>query len=224
VTRAATDSSPTPLPEDLLVDVQRRIEGLYAVPPQAPVTEFLIPPDAAAGYPGGGSRTLVRDEGDSIAVGVVFDEATARDLRQRDPRVRLDSRNLGSFAIVTEEVSHFVYLMFCAHVRRSVTELELELQAEVDKYLTAVAYLSLQNEGALAPGLRRALFQRYHLVEGLSAERAERYHAASRLADRYCAWLETSFLRSGRGDELAREARRFYRLGQGDKLARITRM
>lgn len=211
-------------PRELLVELQRRLEALYAVEPQAPVTNFVIPHQDAAAYPGAGSRTLVTEDGDSIALGVVFDEATARSLSERDPRVRLDSGNLGALATATEEVSHFVYVMFCAAVERSVTQLELELQAEVDKYLTAVAYLSLQNEGAVAPGLRAALFRRYHLVEGLTPERVERYHAASRLADRYCAWLEASFLHTGRGVDLAREARRFYRLGQRDKLARISHL
>ncbi len=212
------------LPADLLVDVQRRLEAFYALEPHAPVTDVLIPQDEAGGYPGGGSRMLVREDGDEISLGVVFDEATARRLRESDPRVRLDDGNLGPFATLTEEVSHFVYLLFCANARRSVTQLELELQAEVDKYLTAATFFSLQNEGALAPGLRQALFRRYRLVDGLTPESAARYRAASELADRYCGWLEARFVRTGRHGDLAREARRFYRLGQRDKLARIDRM
>jgi len=212
------------LPAELLVDVQRRLEAFYALEPHAPVTDFVIPQEEAGRYPGGGSRTLIQEDGDGISVGVVFDEAVARDLRERDPRVRLDESNLGPFATLTEEVSHFVYLLFCAQAPRSVTQLELELQAEVDKYLTVATFFALQNEGALAPGLRQALFRRYHLVAGLTPERAERYRAASDLADRYCGWLEASFVRPGRHGDLAREARRFYRLGQRDKLARISRM
>jgi hypothetical protein len=125
-------------PRELLVELQRRLEALYAVEPQAPVTDFVIPHEEAGAYPGGGSRTLVKEDGDSVSVGVVFDEATARSLSERDPRVRLDGGNLGPLATATEEVSHFVYLMFCAAAERSVTQLELELQAEVDKYLTAI--------------------------------------------------------------------------------------
>ena len=212
------------LPQDLLVDLQRRLEELYAVEPQALVTDFVIPHEEAGDYPGRGSRTLVKEDGNSISLGVVFDEATALRLSERDPRVQLDSANLGPFATVTEEVSHFVYVMFCAGAERSVTQLELELQAEVDKSLTAVAYLSLQSEGTVVPGLRAALFRRYRLIDGLTPERAERYHAASRLADRYCGWLEARFLRTDRSADLAREARRFYRLGQREKLARIERM
>jgi hypothetical protein len=211
-------------PRALLEDVQRRIEAVYGLEPQAPVAEYVIPPDEARAYPGNGSRTLVEQEGDELRVAVVFEEAVTRRLSEADPRVRLDGGNLGPFATLTEEVSHFVYLMFCARAERRITQLELELQGEVDKYLTALALLSLQSEGAASPRLREALFRGYRLAENVTPERAERYHAASRLADRYCGWLEKHYVRSGRSADLTREARRFYRLGQGEKLERIARM
>ena len=211
-------------PRGLLDEIQRRIEAVYGLDAQEPVAEYVIPPEEASSYPGGGSRTLVRQDGDELRVAVVFDESVTRRLSEADPRVRLDGGNLGPFATLTEEISHFVYLMFCAQAERSITQLELELQGEVDKYLTALAFLSLQSEGAASPKLREALFRRYRLAGHVDPESAERYHAASRLADRYCAWLEKQYVRSGRSAELTREARRFYRLGQGEKLERIARM
>jgi hypothetical protein len=135
--------------------------------------------------------------------------------------VRLDARNLGALCTLTEEVSHFLYLLFCARAGRSVTQLELELQGEVDKYLTAAFLLSLQNEGGLSRGLREALFRRYRLREGLGTEGAQRYKEASRLAFAWCGYLEAEFLRPARLLDLRREARRFYRLGQREKLLRI---
>jgi hypothetical protein len=122
---------------------------------------------------------------------------------------------------LTEEVSHFVYLHFCARTSRSVTQLELELQAEVDKYLTAVFLLCLQNEGAVSARLRELLFRRYRLTAPLTEEQAERYRAASALAYRYCSFLESAYLRRSRLADLAREARRFYRKGQREKLEQI---
>ena len=208
--------------DELLLDVQRRIERLYAVEPQAPVTDFLVHEEQASGLPGvGGSRTLLQQEGDELSVGVVIDAGVRERLSRSDPRVRLDRSNLGPFCTMTEEVSHFVYLMFCAHAERSVTQLELELQGEVDKYLNAAFLLSLQNEGAVSASLRDLLFRSWHLRPGLSDETAQRYRAASELGWRYTGWLEREFLRPGRVGDLAREARRFYRLGQRDKLERI---
>ena len=210
--------------DDLPLDVQRRLENLYDLDREAPVTDFLIPEEAAAAYPGGGSRTLVTQEGDGISLGVVLEGSVRDCLARIDPRVRLDASNLGPLCVLTEEVSHFLYLLYCARGERTVTQLTLELQAEVDKYLTTALLLSLQNSGAVSARLRAHLFLEYHLASGMSAERAERYHAASRLAYRYCGYLEERFLRASRLADLAREARRFYRLGQREKLERIAEL
>ena len=214
----------TPTLPGLLLDVQRRLEALYALETQAPVTDFVLTEEEAAAYPGGGSRTLVTQDGDQVGLGVVLERETFALLAGADPRVRLDQANLGAFCTLTEEVSHFVYLHFCARTSRSVTQLELELQAEVDKYLTTVFLLCLQNDGAVSARLRDLLFHRYRLAGALSAEQAERYRAASALAYRYCSYLESRYLRGSRPsrlEDLAREARRFYRLGQREKLERI---
>ena len=138
--------------------------------------------------------------------------------------MHLDGRNLDSFCTATEEVSHFVYLLFCARTARTVTQLELELQAEVDKYLCAVFFLSLQNEGAVSPRLKELLFHHYRIADTVSEERAERYRAASHLAYRYCQYLEARFLKPSRLHDLARESRRFYRLGQREKLEKISEL
>ena len=205
----------------LLVDVQRRLESLYALEPEPPVSDFLISGEEATAYPGGGSRTLIAHDGGSISLGVVLDPDVGARLAERDPRVHLDGRNLDSFCAATEEVSHFVYLLFCARTERTVTQLELELQAEVDKYLCAVFLLSLQNEGAVSARLKDLLFRHYRIADAVSEERAERYRAASHLAYRYCEYLEARFLKPKHLAGLARESRRFYRLGQREKLEKI---
>src|SRR6185503_8959393 len=121
--------------DGLLLDVQRRLEAFYALPPRPPVSDFVLSEEEAAGLPGGGSRTLLTQDGDEVSLGVVLGPGVEERLAGRDPRVRLDEDNLDPFCALTEEVSHFLYLCFCAHAPRSVTELELELQGEVDKYL-----------------------------------------------------------------------------------------
>jgi hypothetical protein len=220
----SADEGPAAGWPELALQTQRRLETFYALEPLAPVTDFLISAEEAEGYPGAGSRVLVSEDQEGLAVAVVLQPDVTERLSQADPRRRLDQGNLGAFCTLTEEVSHFVYLLFRARISRSVTQLELELQGEVDKYLSAAFLLSLQNEGAVSRHLRELLFRRYRLAEGLSAEQAERYHAASALADRYCGWLEARFLRPARLEDLARESRRFYRLGQRDKLERIALM
>ncbi len=206
---------------EIAVCVQRHLESHYALEAEAPVTDYLVAPDAARHLPGGGSRTLVAQQGDEVSVGVVLDESVGAGLERTDPRERLDGSNLGPFSTLTEEVSHFLYVLYRARSDRSVTQLELELQGEVDKYLVALFFRGLYEEGALSERLRQALFARYDLVAGLSAESSERYHEASRLANRYCGWLESRYLKRRSREALARETRRFWRLGQREKLETI---
>ena len=206
---------------EIAVCVQRHLESLYALDAEAPVTEYLVAPDAVRHLPGGGSRTLVAQQGDEVSVGVVLDESVGAGLEQADPRERLDGSNLGPFSTLTEEVSHFLYVLYRARSDRPVTELELELQGEVDKYLVALFFRGLHQEGALSERLRQVLFARYELVAGLSPEHCERYHEASRLANRYCGWLESRYLKRRSREALAREMRRFWRLGQREKLETI---
>lgn len=209
-----------PLP-GLMLEVQRRLEGLYALEPNSPVGEFLIPEGEASHYPGDGSRTLLAQDGDSVSLGVVLEPSVRETLAKRDPRARLDRENLGPFCTLAEEVSHFLYLLYCVRAARSVTELELELQGELDKYLSSVFLLTLQNEGAVSSRLRQLLFRNYRLQDGLAPERAERYRAANELAWRYSGHLEARYLRGQHFSDLVREARRFYRLGQREKLEKI---
>ncbi len=206
---------------EIAVCVQRQLESLYALDAEAPVTDFMVPPDIVRHLPGGGSRTLVAQEGDEVSVGVVLDVSVGAGLEHADPRERLDGSNLGPFSTLTEEVSHFLYVLFRARSDRPMTELELELQGEVDKYLVALFFRGQDQEGAVSERLRQALFARYELVAGLSAERSERYHEASRLANRYCGWLESRYLKRRSREALARETRRFWRLGQREKLETI---
>jgi hypothetical protein len=206
---------------EIAVCVQRQLESHYALEAEAPVTDYLMPPDAVRHLPGGGSRTLVAQQGDEVSVGVVLDESVGAGLERTDPRERLDGSNLGSFSTLTEEVSHFLYVLYRARSDRPVTQLELELQGEVDKYLVALFFRGLYEEGALSERLRQVLFARYDLVAGLSPESSERYHEASRLANRYCAWLESRYLKRRSPEALAHETRRFWRLGQREKLETI---
>jgi hypothetical protein len=206
---------------EIAVCVQRQLESHYALDPEPPVTDYLVPAGAASHLPGDGSRTLVAQQGDEVSVGVVLDDSVGAGLARTDPRERLDGSNLGSFTTLTEEVSHFLYVLSRARRDRPMTQLELELQGEIDKYLVVLFFRGLEDEGALSERLRQLLFERYELTAGLSAETSARYHEASRLANRYCGWLESRYLRRKRSEALACETRRFWRLGQREKLETI---
>lgn len=200
---------------------QTQLETFYALEHPGPVTDYVVAAEAADDLPGDGSRTLLHEHDEGVSLAVVFAGEVATTLERSDPREGLDSDNIDAFCTVIEEVSHFLFLAFCARWERGVTQLELELQGEVDKYLTTRLTFPSQGRSSLARRLRGVLFRDYRLSGGQTGEESDRYKAASSLADRYCEHLEESYIGEGRIDELERDQRRFYRLGQREKLERI---
>jgi hypothetical protein len=119
-------------------------------------------------------------------------------------------------------VSHFLCLVFCAGQERPVSQLELELQGEIDKYVTCLFTLLAQRDGP-PPELGGLLFRRFAYDDRLSIEERDRYATANEQAARYAAHLDRRYVRPGRLGALLTELRRFYRLSFAEKLERIAR-
>ena len=120
-------------------------------------------------------------------------------------------------------MSHFVYVAWNTGHDKPVTLLELELQAEVDKYILCAWLLREQGGGRFPRELHRALFERARIDPVAAAGRIGLYHMASSYAARFCrriaALLEPR--RQCATRDLLAELRRFYRLGNLRKLRHI---
>ena len=106
-----------------------------------------------------------------------------------------------------------------ARAHRSVSALELELQAEVDKWVTCLLTLTLQ--GGSRANLRRRLFESFELEPDLDAEERDRYLVANSNARAYAESLDGRYVERGDLIGLTAELRRFYRMGAQDKLSHI---
>jgi hypothetical protein len=117
-------------------------------------------------------------------------------------------------------VSHFHYVVWNADSTREISLLELELQAEVDKYASALSLLLAQREGRFPAELFHRLFEGVRFLPQLAEAERARYEEAHRYAARFCRRLEERFLRARRArpEALLAELRRFYRLGSQSKL------
>ncbi|MSP16762.1 MAG: hypothetical protein EXR73_09170 [Myxococcales bacterium] len=211
----------------LLGRVQLGLERLYRIETHLDVEDFLVSADARdrlglARAPR--EQLLVAERDGELELGLFVDPLALTNLAERDPAITLDGDNLGDFLLAVEGVSHFVYLAWRAHAGRQVSVLELELQAEVDKYVTCL--LTLWPSGAERRGreherLRAQLFERVAFEPDLDHEELERYEVANSNARAYAAALEARFIRRGELTGMLDELRRFYRLGGQDKLAHI---
>ncbi|HLU66442.1 MAG TPA: hypothetical protein VKZ63_09220 [Kofleriaceae bacterium] len=204
----------------MLARLQQGLERLYRIETRASVEDFLI--DAELRERLGVERApreqlLVTHDEDGLSVGLFVDEEALSNLAAHDPADRLDERNLGDFLLAVEGVSHFVYLTWRAHHDHRVSALELELQAEVDKYVTCLLCEG-SGEAGRSAALRRRLFEQFSFEDGLDEDERDRYRVANANAHRYSASLERRFVRVGRISGMLAELRRFYRLPLGGKL------
>jgi hypothetical protein len=99
--------------------------------------------------------------------------------------------------------------------------MELELQAEVDKYVSCL--LATEAAPAQSEALRRRLFGDAMYEPDLDHDEHARYVAANDNANRYAAYLEETYVSPRRIPEMLGELRRFYRQGLAAKLGTIAR-
>jgi hypothetical protein len=213
-----------------LAFLQRELESIYGV--EAPrVEEFLIGSETAraAGHaPRVPEALLVLEEGQVLSLGLYLSPGVVAGAAGADPhdrRPRLTARAaLGDVACAAEGVSHFVYLATRAAAGGTVSLLELEVQAEVDKFALLLLHLWRRGLRRMSPALRRRLYERvrYHAV--LASEERARYEEANRLGGGYARWLEGRFVEGADIDGLLRELRRTYRKPGGEKLAYLGRL
>jgi len=184
--------------------IQRHLQAIYDI--EAPdIRDYLV--DAADVHQllGAAARparewVLVRQADEDVDIGVYLHADDIRAVNARTPAEAVRDA-LPAWCTVTEGVSHFLLLVRRAAREETVSLLELETQAEVDKYVTARLHVGPD------PALRRRLFHDASLAEGLDGDERDRYREAGRLADRYCERLE----RHRDVSALLAELRGFYR-------------
>jgi hypothetical protein len=206
--------------------LQGGLESMYRVETDLDVCDFLVggeERDALHVERAPREQLLIRRDDDGLQLGLFVDERTLENLAMRDPRRRLDAQNLQDFLLAIEGVSHFVYLVHRARQERPVSAVELELQAEVDKYLVALL-VSWNQTGDPPADLRERLFANIQFAGDLSREERERYELANSAADEYASSLEERFVRTRSVDDMLGEVRRFYRKGLAEKLEYISQL
>lgn len=212
----------------LLSQLQSELAGFYAAPIPYDVYDFLITDrrTAAALTPPGAAtdnreRLLVRD-GAELELSLFIDAELLAALAADDPTVSLHDGNLDDFLVAVEGVSHLQYLIFRAAQQEPVSLLELELQAEVDKYVTSAGFISNQRDNGHVPSaLHARLFEDVRFDENLPPAAQSRYMSANRLAARYCHALRRRFPGHHHQKSFVRELRDFYRMSEPRKLRHI---
>lgn len=209
-------------------DLQSLLADCYALNLQAHVDDFVLTDrDAtreliAADAHLPDELLLIRELDESLDLTLFLDPDMLARLADCDPREHLSPANLNDFCRVLEGVSHFVCVIWNAGNARSVTQLGLEVQAEVDKYLGTRLLLESQTGTPPEPGdIPAQLFAGVSYHDELSATQRRRYEQANSLAARYCRQLERRYPDDRLSSSMLHELRRFYRMPQAEKISHI---
>ena len=214
----------------ILRQIQELIGGIYDVRLAHDVYDFLVTvrahlPEAARASPADEQLIVAAEESDSVGVSLYLDPALLERLRRADPIEALHEGNVADYWTALEGVSHFVYFAWNAGHDKPVSLLELELQAEIDKYVASCWLLRRQFPERFPVELMRVLFERTRIDARLAAGRAHIYRSASHYAERFCRRIERTLRTHGieREQRVLSELRRFYRLTDERKVAHIER-
>jgi hypothetical protein len=184
--------------------IQAGLERVYCIDRVADVEDFVAPADE------GGRESLLLRQAESGHV----------EMRLQLPALPATGDGvapLDAVCQIIEGVSHFVYVAERARVDRETTQLELELQAEVDKWVVLAASMP-GFDAERSAALRANLYERVVLVHDETTELGERYRVANDVAHRFVRHLERAYVRPGRFAELRAKLRTFFTLGQEEKL------
>lgn len=203
--------------------IQRDLEALYALNTGLAVEDFIRLEEKKHRRENVRACVVFSCDGEHLDLAVVLPASQMRTLRKNNPRSALSSNNINAFCAIAEEISHFLHISWHAHNERQTTLLAMELQAEVDKFLSCALYLTQQGYGneRNLNALATLLFEHYTLHDNVTDEAVDLYHYCSSKAYAYAKYLMQSYLLPQAYARLFDEVRSFYRSTQEAKLYRI---
>jgi len=195
--------------------MQGALSGLYALDVEARVEDHLRPLDPDDPDAHRGEVLLVRHDpvDDAAELALLLDAPTREALAR-------GALSWSQWLRCLEGVSHFVMVCWRVTHDRPVSQLELELQAEVDKFVVSVLLLA-RPTGEVGRSTRRVwegLFAAPRFSDEAHTVQGQRYRAASRAAARYTRGLGRRYLVRRRIGPMLSELRGYYRASLEDKL------
>ena len=210
----------------LLTDIQTKLEKIYEVRIKENVNDFVITDKNFAEIISNKKinnsvleQLLIFENEDYLDVSLYLNIDLVKRLGDQYPTAHTQKKDLHDFWIVLEGVSHFLYLAWNAHYDRSVSQLELELQAEVDKFVSATNAMTNRHDVVEMKEIWSLLFSNPEFDNCLDFERMQRYQKASMYASQYC--LKLMSMCNSATQSVQNELRRFYRLSQKQKISYI---
>ena len=210
-----------------MIDVlQQQLSTIYGLERDYDIRDFLITDPVIAKALGRGEMLadtketlLIAHSDEELSLSLFLDEEMLKRVESGKPLDRLRSSMLDELWQVIEGVSHFSCVAWKAASDRTLSLFELELQGEIDKFVTTLLIAMQQANLRLSRNLHGLLFDNVSYREDLTAEQADRYRDANDYAARFCYGLRQQL--QDDGPATLTRLREFYRLQSVDKISHI---
>jgi len=210
----------------MLGALQQQLSDIYQLGRSHDVRDFMITDPTLAKVLGqdamlGNSEEtlLLSQDEEGLSLSLFLDGDMLGRLESGNPLDKLRTELLDDLWKVLEGISHFNCIVWKATQDRSVSLLELELQGEIDKYVSTMLLALEQADTYLLNSLHGWLFDEVRYHDELDNEQLDRYRSANDYAARFCHGLQQQLIDD---DQLVlSQLRHFYRLQLTDKISHI---
>ena len=133
---------------------------------------------------------------------------------------------LKAFSVASEEVSHFHYLIYNLARNRPLTEFELELQGEIDRFLLLFFSKPFSQNSFKTnfEDIFEQLFCNYSFAKRLTKAQRQRYADASSYAKRFCQKMKGLLTERESLPHALKQSRIFYDMDLNHKIAFLHRV
>ena len=169
-------------------------------------------------------RLLIAEHEEGLDLSLYISSDVISHLHDTHPIELLEQGKYSEFCLMLEGVSHFLYVIWNANHQKKVTLPEMELQAEIDKFIMMQSLIDSDCCRDDINCLQSWLFEKVGFDELLTESELERYKQANYYAGKYCMSLQQQYKLQGLNNKLLKELRRFYRLVQEDKMRYINQL
>ncbi len=211
--------------------IQQQLQAIYEIDTEHAVHDFLITDKKLADFIScqknprdNDERLLIAEYESGIDLSLYISADVMHHLDDAHPLELLEKGKYSEFCLMLEGVSHFLYVVWNANHHRQVTMLEMELQAEIDKFILMQALVDHEQEYDSIRNLRNWLFENNAYDSELNSNELERYEQANYYAAKYCMALQQNYKLSGLNRELLNDLRRLYRMSQQEKMRYINKL
>jgi len=166
----------------IITEISKKISeqnDLIELLPPSESHQFILPPLAASP---GKNNLLIQSEQNELFLGIQFDEAIHQYLKDKN-KLHEDDIFSPELAVVIEELSHFFYAYFHASYDQAISQLEMEVQAEIDRFMVLLELFNPHKSTGLTNQLFGFLFHQpqYKNFVEKDTELNLRYKEAHRL-------------------------------------------